>query len=771
VNARAGVRALIVVVLVAILAAVYARGIRVDSDALSVLPADVPAVTAWRDALTRFDAFDVLLVGLEEPGESLSVEGLRRVDAVTHALEARKEEGVLLVRSVTNVTTLREGEYGEVDTGPLVTALPEDPAAVDALKQRIVANAQVKGALVSPDLRGYAVVVRVDPRKDPLAVAALVARTVEGARGPLKAFYYGSPFFAAVPAKRILATLPGIVAAAVLILFGVLIAGTRRVGRAVFAVAGASASLVIGVALLRAAGGSLSAAVAPLALGAFALAGALFAAIDDPPAGDRPRWPAAGRTAACVAAILLGGIIASRARVLCSPGELFSKDDEAGAAIAFFDERFRGADFVQIDFAGDLTDPAVAARLMRLSDLLEGTAGLSDVRSAAQILAFLNHGFGDLLRVPTTHAALANLWFFLEGNGDVRSLVTDHRDEAMVQIRMKSHVDRDIGALIDDVKTAVERSAARDAAATSLRLLAAARSAGARLDPGLLADVTAAASRAPSSSEDAQIAAQVRARLRQVLASPDSPYAPSDDEWSTLAAALPGDEAGLRDRLMRVAASMTALHAKGLDEKLVDMLVQRERDARVAVRSQMLAERLLPASASAPEGLRLRAEGALADLIDPLADGGRATVTVSGYPVLAPLISSRSLAHVWRALAAVLVLGCVLVPVFGVAAGVRRLLVAATAVALTFVVCRVAGVQMDVGSAGVYVVPAALGILAPASRRGSRSFLVALGGAMTALLFTGAPPVTRIAASAAAGLVGVALVAWFLDAGTTASRR
>ncbi len=772
-----GSLALVVGAALAVLAALYARGIRVDAGVLGVLPDDVPAVTAWRDALTRFDALDVLLVGLEEPGESLSVDGLRQVDAVTRGLEARKEDGVLAVRSVTNVTTLREGEGGEVDSGPLVASLPEGPAALDSLKQRVLANAQVLGALVSRDLRGYAVVVRVDGRKDPLAVAAAVERVVERERGPLKAYYHGAPFFAAVPGKHILARLPAIAPASLVLLFGVLLLGTRRAvpaGCAVFAVVAAAVSLVFGVALLRAASGSLSPASAPLALGWFALAGAIFAAIFErvsplsplPSKGQARRWSTRARATACVAVILLGGVVASRARVLSSPGELFSREDEAGAALTFFDERFGGADFLQVDFAGDLTNPAVAARLMRLSDLLEGTDGLSDVRSVAQVLAFVNHGFGDTFRTPSTRAALANLWFFLEGNGDVRSLVTAARDEAMIQIRLRSRRGREIGATTDDVRTAIERSTAQDAAATALRLEAIARAAGVQLPQTLLRDVTAAATQAPSPAEEAEIAAQVASRLRQILASPDSPYQPSEEEWAELSAALVGDASGLRARLSAVASSMKSLHAQGMDDKLVDMLVERAGDARVAVRSHILAARLLSANAPALHegGLALRVEGALADVIDPQADGGKATVTILGFPVLAGVVSSRALAHIWRALAVVLALGCALVPFLGIAAGVRRLLAAATAVAVTFLICRGAGVEIDVGSASVYVLPAVLGIFAPTSRRGARWFLLALGAASTPLLFTGALPVTRFAAAAAVGLVSVALVGeWLSD--------
>ncbi|HUB10288.1 MAG TPA: hypothetical protein VMB50_25005 [Myxococcales bacterium] len=752
--------ALLAVAATTALAAFYARGVSVDSGVLDYLPDDVPAVREWRASLQRFDAFDSWLVGLEEPGASLSVDGLRHVDAVTRSLEALKSSGVLAVRSVTNVETLREAADGSIDSNLLVTALPTDASGLDALKRRIVADREVYGALVSRDLKGYALVVRADPRKDPAALARLIERTVQAGRGPLGAHYLGAPFFAAVPLQHVVARLPWILPLFLLLLGGIFLAGTRRPGRVVLVLGGAGLSLVWWLALMRGLGRSVSPSSAPLALGWFALAGTLLAGLGD--RSTRPlAWPRPGRVLLCLAAVAAGAVLLAHARPLSTPGEVFSAHDEVGRSLAFFDDRFGGSDFLQIDFKGDLTDPAVAARLLRLSDLLEGSRGFADVRSVAQLLAFLNHGFGDVSRVPTSRAALANLWFFLEGNGDVRNLVTDRHDEAMVMVRIPSRPPEGTAALVAAANAAVAGSALQGVAATAERLQAIARTSGLDLEPTRVSAVLAAATRAPSPPENAAIGAQVVSRLRSILASPDSPYQPSEDDWRGLAPVLADGSGDVAGRIRTAAAAMPGLGATGLAPKFVDMVVARERDLRLSVRSQRLAEGLVPSWSAAPEAFRQRAAGAVADLIDPQREGGSATIVVSGLQVVAGAIGASTLSHLWRDLVWILGLG-VLSLFFGLRRGVLGLLVAATATALTLIGCRAAGVELDAGSATFYLLPALLGVCTWPSRRGSRSFLLALGAAMATLLFTGAPPVTRVAAVAFAGLVSVALVAWFL---------
>ena len=502
-----------------------------------------------------------------------------------------------------------------------------------------------------------------------------------------------------------------------------------------------------------------------VALLLFAVAGATFAGFLKAPSRSTLRFmraPITVRVMLCLATVVVGGLLLLQSRLLCTPQDMFSAHDEVGESLAFFDARFGGSDFLQVDFKGDLADPAVAARLSRLTDLLEGAGDFADVRSVAQILAFLNHGFGDVYRIPSSREGLANLWFFLEGNGDVRNLVTDKHDEAMIVVRVPSHPQKAIGALVAVVNAAVAKSAEPGVSTAGERLRSIARASGLELEARRVEAVLEEAAHEPSRAEAAAIGVQVAARLRAILGSPDSPYQPSGEEWEKLAPIVAGGPVGLRDRLLPAAAAMDRLTAAGIEEKFVDMLVERERDLWLNERSRLLASELGDGWANAPESFRERAVGAVADLLDPQRQAGQAAVTVGGLPVVAGAIGSSLRSHLWHALALILGLGFALSLLRGLRVGLRGLLVASTATALTLLGCRAAGVEMDSGSATIYLLPALLGFVGSGAKRGSQAFLIAMGAAIVPLLVTGALPVTRVTAAGSMGLGSVAFVAWFL---------
>ena len=102
---------------------------------------------------------------------------------------------------------------------------------------------------------------------------------------------------------------------------------------------------------------------AVLALGALAalLVGLFIFTPLAPPAEEEPT----GEKNLLVPALVLlalFGFAASRAHFRATPQEMFSGSDEVGRALHFFDEHFKGADIIQIDFKGDLREPAIAAR-------------------------------------------------------------------------------------------------------------------------------------------------------------------------------------------------------------------------------------------------------------------------------------------------------------------------------------------------------------------------------------------------------------------------
>jgi len=147
-------------------AAVRAPTIETSADPTAYLPRSRPDVAFWLDLNARFGALDLLLVGLEEPSEPLTMAGLEQVREVTRRLEDLKAEGVLSARSLANVDTLTADESGTLHAERLIASLPETPEQAERLAARIRQDVQVPGALVSRDLRAYLVLVRVDARHD-----------------------------------------------------------------------------------------------------------------------------------------------------------------------------------------------------------------------------------------------------------------------------------------------------------------------------------------------------------------------------------------------------------------------------------------------------------------------------------------------------------------------------------------------------------------------------------------------------------------------------
>jgi len=456
-----------------------------------------------------------------------------------------------------------------------------------------------------------------------------------------------------------------------------------------------------------------------------------------------------------------GGFAASRAHFATTPQTLFSEEDEVGRTLSFFDRRFGGPDYIQVGFHGDLRDPAVAARLLRFTDLLEGSGAFSDVRSVAQILAFLGQGFVGVQRIPTARESLGSLWFFLEGRPDVRNLASDQRDEAVLALRVPSRPAQPMAGLVAEVKMAAAASLATGVPSARMRLLALGRAFHLDLPPAHVDEVLAAAMAPITSPERSIVDAEARTRLHTWAASSDSPYQPTDAEWRQIETALDLEHPARGAALAVAAAAFPAVGAGAPADQFANSVLTREKDLRFSARVRQLAGRL---AAGAPEAFLLRAQGVLADLLDPHAGKGEsAKVVVSGLPVVAGQMERDLLAGWWKAIGLLLALGA-----FGLLVlrrrpvlALRALVEASTATALAIPLTALAGSGIDSGSAALLLLCPLAALLVSAGGRGSLPlrFLVAIGAAgLPLMLFGGAAPIHRAGAALLCGSLAVALV-------------
>lgn len=836
-------------VVLSVIAALEAPSIETSADPTAYLPRGRPEVAAWLDLNARFGALDLLIVGLEEPDEPLSLTGLRHLADVTRRLEDLKARGVLSARSLTNVDTVTPDDAGTLHADRLVPDLPATPQARDALARRILADTQVPGSLVSRDLRAYLVLVRPDPRKDTREVARLVEEVVHEARGPLIAHFFGGPFIANLVTRKVYDRLPWLVPLFAGLLLGVLALGLRgsrmprRTGGFVMAsvLAGAGLSLVWWLGLLRVAGLSLTMNDVNGLLLVLTAAAVLYAGWADawragaasPPAGLvafsvacglalallhalGPRLPAPlpflGRMGALLAlglAAILGlGLLgvwpllarigpapvrglpprrvpvrfvglavvallaatslgASQVRFVSGLRDLFTRSDEVGTTLAFFDRHFGGSDFLQVSARGDLRDPAALARLHRLTDLLEGSGEFADVRSITQVVGFLAQHFGGAYRIPDDRDSLNSLWFFLDGNDDVRALVTPSRDEAMLALRVPPH--RAAPLLVPVVEAAIQDSRDAGLPGVTRRLDALARHAGAVLPPGWSAQVVAdlaAASTGPIPDE-------ALSALYRELSSPESPFVPTEEEFAALTRAL-ADRGGLPS-IERAVRSLPSFQALDAPDDWAERVARMIRDRAAALEADVLVRQAvdrwlsrLPTEQRS-EALASRAHGIALDAVAaPRTGSGDLEFLVSGFPVLLPAIEQDLWNGLFRALAGVVVA----VFLAGWAAARRArppvgLLLRATAAGLAPLgLAWASGLQVDSGSATMVLAgPVVAGMLGCAPGRAwerpiAPVVVLALAMAGASLAVTGVLPVIRIGAVLGSSLLCGWLAGW-----------
>ena len=831
--------------------AAMAPSIPFSTDPTEYLPPDDENVQFWLSMTRRFGGLDMLLVGLEEPGEPFQSDSLQAVKKITNRLAARKAEGVLLARSLTNVMGITEGEFGELVPAALADPLPQNEAELAALARRISEDGQVRGALVSQDLMGYVVLVRIDNRKDPREVASLVRDIVEEEKGQLDATYFGAPFVAGMVTSRIYAQLPYVVPLFVLLLLFPVFYLTRRFGVSLLVLTSAGISLVWWLGLMSLFGielsaGASNAALLLMAVGAVAygreadrwardgedspesagpwplsmpvsilLAGGavgcwsltripvsfvaefgrvaavgmvailgvghlLFAPLlswsKRPPAQQPPRLGLKTNTALIAVAIMMlaGSIGAAHARFLISPRQLFSQTDEVGRSIGFFDRRFGGGDILQIHVEGDFSEPAHCARLLRLSDMLEGSEHFSDVRSLGQILAFLNQQFDGTHRIPAKKDELGNLWFFLAGNEDIGPLVLENRKEAMIAARIVPESVGKGAQWVAAANRAVEASRGAGGESARKRLVALRDRHEASVPDERISAVVARALEVQGQGLPAELDPAVAAKLKEYMMSPESPFEPTQKEWEQMLEAL--SHVGDKAEAPLAVAVAGARGFKDMDypPEVAGEVAATLVDHRTAMVSELvvadLMNELLPASrAGSPDAFSARARGVLFELLGPHdAVALEPTVTVSGFPAVVEIVEEPLRWGLWKAagLLWLVMLLAALVAYRKTQPVLRCALESLLATLATFGLGYFFGIQLDFACAVLYLIPPLAGFFAsgwagsavevPGNARLGRAVAVGLALASLSLLITGVMPIARVGAVTALGLFAVA---------------
>lgn len=214
---------LILIPLVVVLTFVFAyqlRNLKINSDILSYLPQDEPAVKLFNRVGEQFGGSSLAMVALETD-DVFNAATLQRIRKLTEAYEGL--EGVRDVVSLTNILDIKKIKGG-LEVGKLVDVhkMPETEAELKALKDYTLSKKMYRGNLVDSSGTVTVILCRVEEKADKAKVAKAIMRTTDEIKGSEKVYYAGMPAQMVYASKIILGDMGKLTPIVVLLILGVL---------------------------------------------------------------------------------------------------------------------------------------------------------------------------------------------------------------------------------------------------------------------------------------------------------------------------------------------------------------------------------------------------------------------------------------------------------------------------------------------------------------------------------------------------------------------
>jgi predicted RND superfamily exporter protein len=153
------------------------------------------------------------------------------------------------------------------------------------------------------------------------------------------------------------------------------------------------------------------------------------------------------------AVLLIGGIIiATRLESKIDYLAYFDKQSEPRVVADYTMEKFGGYFPYNVYVKADIKNPAVLKTLLIAEERMRLLTGLNP-NGIADMIAELNHAMTGIRTIPETEAEVENLWFFIEGNNQLASIVTKDKSETLISCLVNSTDPQFIGGLENDLNT------------------------------------------------------------------------------------------------------------------------------------------------------------------------------------------------------------------------------------------------------------------------------------------------------------------------------
>jgi predicted RND superfamily exporter protein len=118
---------------------------------------------------------------------------------------------------------------------------------------------------------------------------------------------------------------------------------------------------------------------------------------------------------------------------------------------AMMKQRFGGSITIQVLVRGDIREPGVLREMKAMEGFLQEQPDLHNVNSIVEIVESMNDAITDVKAIPDRRDQVDNLWFLLEGDGQIARMVNSDASEALISATIAGMNSQSLGALVRDV--------------------------------------------------------------------------------------------------------------------------------------------------------------------------------------------------------------------------------------------------------------------------------------------------------------------------------
>ncbi len=164
---------------------------------------------------------------------------------------------------------------------------------------------------------------------------------------------------------------------------------------------------------------------------------------------------------AVIVLVLLAAVFAGRVDARMDQSSFFSEGSPPDLSETFLGEHFGGSQFIQVHVRGNMKSPQVLRELQRIGDLIRIEPGVTDVMHVGLAVSLANEAMEGTRRIPDSAEKIGLLYGLIQGNKAVSQLVSDARDEALLQVKVALTGAEDVEELLGKIEVLVADTALR----------------------------------------------------------------------------------------------------------------------------------------------------------------------------------------------------------------------------------------------------------------------------------------------------------------------